>query len=565
MNAIGSLPRTNPVPLALTSAGFGDAARAAQGFGAATSAQVAMLERQVQSLTSNLLDGKLLSINTQADAGAVVGKNGQPLLAPPDMARIERALGVAGINQGPGRLGGASALTALLGLLTKSMGAQSLADMRANASQRNAQLQARGAQEQKLDQALQAARQAEETAAGAAEGAAAESEQAVAAAEAARAEAERLQKELDGMDPQAPEYADAEAALAEAHQKQAQAQQRSEGAAARALDAANALRQATDDYNTALGNLNDFNREDPTGIRPPALNELNSRSARMQALIGQLSEIMSDASLDKLRSEADAAMKQMEASQKEQLRLAQDQEKELERMREAETKSGCSGKVFGWLGKSLAVVGAAMVIGVGAFFCPALLVAGVVLMALAIDSIQGEFTGVSVMGKVTEAMGGMIAKALMALGVDETVAQQIGYIVATIVIMVAIIAGTLITANVGGAVSTVSKVATTLKKIVEIVQVMAQMANLASTVAVGAGNIIVAGIQVEIAKLLAMLEKLGFNDEVLREMLAMVQEAGAQLNRTAADLMSTSSDILAEEVQTAKAVLQKIGTTARGA
>jgi len=95
--------------------------------------------------------------------------------------------------------------------------------------------------------------------------------------------------------------------------------------------------------------------------------------------------------------------------------------------------------------------------------------------------------------------------------------------------------------------------------------VMAQMANLASTVAVGAGNIIVAGIQVEIAKLLAMLEKLGFNDEVLREMLAMVQEAGAQLNRTAADLMSTSSDILAEEVQTAKAVLQKIGTTARGA
>jgi hypothetical protein len=42
----------------------------------------------------------------------------------------------------------------------------------------------------------------------------------------------------------------------------------------------------------------------------------------------------------------------------------------------------------------------------------------------------------------------------------------------------------------------------------------------------------------------------------------MAQDAAAQLSRTGAELMLKSSDILAEEAQTAKAVLQSIATTA---
>lgn len=553
---------TATVPLALRSEGYGTTAGAAKGFGLAGAGQIAKLERSALALVDNLLESNLLTLRAPTDTDAVVGKNGQPVLVPPDAARIERAVNGARNPEAP-LLSGAGALATLLGMLSKALGTQSLAAMQANASQRDAQLQARATQGLRLSQAQEQARLAEQAAAEAAEGTAAEAEMAQAAAEAARADAERLQQALDGMDPADPGYADAESALAKARQGQAQAQQHSEGAAARALAAGATYQRAADAYSAAIKDGASFNREDPTGIRPPGLDELSSRSARMQALIGQLSEIMSDASMDKLRSDAAAALKQMEASQKEQLRLAEEQEKELERMREAEKKSGCFGKVFGWVGKALAAVGSALAIVAGVLTAnPALVVAGVVGMALTIDSIQAEFTGYSVMGKATEALGGVIAKGMVKLGVDETLAQQIGNIVATIVIVVVIIAASIAAGNVGAVADSISKVAIALKQIVQIVQTLAQLASLGATVAVGVGNVIVAGIQVDIAELLALLETLGFNDEVLREMLAMAQDAAAQLSRTGAELMLKSSDILAEEAQTAKAVLQSIATTA---
>jgi len=81
-------------------------------------------------------------------------------------------------------------------------------------------------------------------------------------------------------------------------------------------------------------------------------------------------------------------------------------------------------------------------------------------------------------------------------------------------------------------------------------------------VATGVGNFIVAGIQVDIAKLLEQLEKYLFGDDVIRNLLQMVQEAAAQLSRTGLDLMAQASDILAEEASTSRAVLAHIRTSA---
>ncbi|MEI2260077.1 type III secretion system translocon subunit SctE [Stenotrophomonas indicatrix] len=552
---------TLATPLALRSAGYSDTAAAARGFGAATAAGVAKIEVAFAALVEKLSEQSLGA--RQANLAVPVA------LRAPDQDRIVRALG--GVAEGGGssaRLSGHGALLAFVGQLAKNMGAMTLTQLVANSKLRSEQLQQRVAQGERLAQAQEAARQAEQAAGEFADTATEAAREALAAAEGARAEAERLQRESDAMDPADPNYAAKQSELGAARQHQAQAAQRSEQAAAQALSAASSYSRAAQAYQQQLREADQFNREDPVGLRRPDAEQMGSRSARMQALIGLLSQIMADASLDKLRNESELALQQLQASQKESLRLAEEQEKELERMREAEKKSGCFGKIFGWVSKALMLVASVAMIAVGTVGLlaggsgAALIAAGVVGLALSIDQIQAEFTGFSAMGKVTEALGGAIAKALVGLGVDEELANQIGSIAATIVIMVAIIAAMVLTGNLAGAAGQVGKVAQLAKQALEVVQVLAQMANLGSVIAVGVGKIIVANIAIDIAELMASLEKLLFADEVIRELLAMVEAVAAQLNQTSLDLMKMMSDMTVEQTSTAKAVLAHVRTTA---
>lgn len=540
------------LPLALRADGYGDTAKAARGFGAAAAASIEKIEAAFESLVSKLGDG----LPARApDAGNRVA------LRAPDAARIARAAQALPPAEGGKRLSGEAALLALVGQLAQSMDSSSLAELKANSKLRKEQLQQRAAQGERLNQALEAAREAELAAGQQADATAEAAQQALLAAEAARAEVQRLQQELEGMDPNAPGYADKEAALASARQTQTQTAAASEQAAADALSAAKAYDKATEEHNNQLRAADQFNRENPLGLRPPEAGQMANRSARMQALIGLLSQIMSDASLDKLRNESESALQQLQANQKESLRLAEEQEKELERQREAESKSGCFGKIFGWIGKALAAIGSVVAIAVGVLIAnPAMVVAGVVGLALTIDQIQAEITGFSVMGKVTEALGGVIAKALVAMGVDEELAQQIGSFVAVVVVMVAIIAAMVATGNIGAATSQVGKMALLAKQASEAIQVMAQAANLASATALGIGKIIVADIQIDIAELLASLENLLFSDDVLRELLAMVEAVVTQMNKTGLDLMKHMSDMLHEEASTAKAIIAHVRT-----
>lgn len=549
------------LPLALRPGSHGQAARAAQGFGAA---DLGAIER-VQARFVQLVD-KLQAQGHTGLRAATSHNTGAPELRAPDPQRLGRAFEAAGLPKASERLSPQAALLALVGTLGKMLGASSLANLVAASKARAEALASRSTQAQQLAAALDAALAAEATAADVADAAGADAVQAQAAAEAARAEVDRLQQALEGLDPADPDYETLRAALetdlAGARRAATTAAQGAEQAGARLAAASEQYLAAVDVSNKVRAQVDAFNREDPTGLRPPEV-DLGSRSARMQALIGLLSQIMSDASLEKLKTDSEATIKRLEASQKEQLKLAEEQEAELERAREAETKSGCFGKVFGWVSKALAVVGSIAAIAVGTLTAnPLLVVAGTVGLIMTVDSIQAEFTGFSVMGKVTDAIGKAVTEALVAFGVDRAIAEQIGAVVAVIVVMVAIIAATIAAGNFSGAATEAGKIVALVKQAVEVVQALAQLASVASSVATSVGNIIVAGIQVDIAKLIAQLEKLLSGDDVIRSLLKMVQDAVAQLSRTGLDLMAQASDILAEEASTSRAVLAHIRTSA---
>ncbi|MGE6332984.1 type III secretion system translocon subunit SctE [Stenotrophomonas sp. NPDC077659] len=549
-----------PLPLALRSGSHGQAVRAAQGFGAVEAAAI----EKVQARFVQLVD----RLQAQGPTGPRAASTATPApqLRAPDPQRLGRAFDAAGLQQERARLSPHAALLALVGTLGRMLGASSLANLVAASKLRAEVLAGRSAQGQQLAAALEAALAAERAAADVVDAASAEAQQALAAAEAARAEVDRLQQALDGLDPADPDYerlrAALEGELSSARQTATAAAEGAERAGARLVAASDAYADAVKASSQARAEIDTFDREDVVGLRPPQA-DMGSRSARMQALIGLLSQIMSDASLEKIRTDSEMAIARLEASQKEQMRLAEEQEAELERAREAEQKSGCFGKVFDWVGKALAVVGSIAAIAVGTLTAnPLLVVAGTVGLLMTVDSIQAEFSGFSVMGKVTEAIARVVTEVLVAYGVDRTIAEQIGAVVAVIVVMVAIIAASIAAGNASGAATEAGRIVSLVKQAVEVVQVLAQLASVAASVATSVGSLIVAGIEVEVARLLQLLENLLFGDDVIRNLLQMAQDAAAQLSRTGLALMAQASDILAEEASASRAVLSHIRTSA---
>jgi len=157
-------------------------------------------------------------------------------------------------------------------------------------------------------------------------------------------------------------------------------------------------------------------------------------------------------------------------------------------------------------------------------------------------------------------IGGLISKALVAFGVDESTARMIGNIAATIVIMVAIIAASIAAGNISAATNGLGSVALLAKQASEVVQVAAQVAGMAGMVTLGVGQLIVANIQIDMQKLLAAIEESVFGSEVLREMLDKLREAVASLDRGALDLMKQMGQVLAEDAATTRQVISHMRT-----
>lgn len=536
------------MPLVLRSLGRESTVQQAAGFGRIASPDT--IDRITKAMFA------AFAAETGPATGTRPGSVDGVLLREPDMRRAARAVG-----DEAGRLRPEAILTLLVGRLQSALGATTLDTLRNRLAFNQAQQLARALQGQALSAALQAALDDAIAAQEGADAAAAEAGAAQGGVDAARADVQRLQDELDAMQPDDPARAGLDTQLAAARQRLQAAEAQLQDKAGAALAAAAVLDRALHGLETLRLQADDFNRGQPQGIAVE--KPQRAASAKLQELIARLSQVMSDFSLEKLKSESEALMEQLKAREAENLQRARKQEDEQARAEAAQKKTGCIGKVFKWVGAAVAAVASAVVVAVGLLTAnPMLVVAGIIGLAMTIDSMVGLATGHSAMGSVIETVGNAVASALVAVGVSEQLARQIGMIVATIAVVVASMAVSIASGNIGGAVQSINQAAMIAKQVAEVVEVVGQLAGMVGQLTENIGHIIVANIMIGVAELLAAIENSLFGSEVLRELLGKVRDAAADLDRTALDLMQRMSDVIHDDSRTARHVLSLIRTTA---
>ena len=539
------------VPLALRSTASASTIKQAAGFGADTvqTAQASAIEKAAAQLLAAMKNAGPVPAATGAS------RSGQPdgfSLRQPDMARV-------GIAAGPdsGRLTPEAMLTKVLGSLQQALEKGGLDGLRQRLQSYQAQAQANVSRNERLAEALEKALADAERAGSAADAAAAEAGAAQGALEAARQDVAALQAELDAMDPDDPAFAAKQGELQSAQQRLAAAQGRLDQAAEKLLVASSSFEAALDQVQKQRDQMG-AEHQRGTGTPPPDARELTA-SATLQKLLAMLSALASDVALDKLKSETQALMAALQAREAQNKEAVRKHEEETQRARDAEKKTGCIGKVFKWVSAAVSVV----VLAVGVVTAnPALIAAGIISVAMTIDSIVGDHTGFSVMGKLTEAIGGAISKALVAVGVDDALAKQIGSIAAAIVVVVAVIAASIMAGNVAGAmqaastgVASTSRIAQLVEQAVQVVQVLGQMAGLAGALTHGVGQVIVAGIMIDIARLMKSIEESLFGSEVLRELIGKIRDAVAQLDNLAFELLTQASNVMRESDTTGRTII----------
>jgi invasin B len=541
------------LPLVLRRSGHESAIQAAQGFGASLHAD------QIERINAEVF--ATFAANAPHGNGAAQPNKDSVALRAPDLARLHNAAGDEGRRMSPESL-----LTLWLGHLQQALGDQRFDRIEQRLQAYRANLQARAQQAAYLSAEMQAALDAALAAQAAAEAAAGEAGAQQVALDVARENVQRLQAELDAMDPADPAHAAKQAELASAHEVMQQAQGRFE-AAAKTLNDAVALLDATlGELDEQEARLRGFNHGQPM-VGGETERKLNAADT-LTLLMGIISKLMGNHADSTMKDMSEFTIQTIKARQaKEQERIRQHEE-ELQRARDAEKKTGCAGKIFGWIGAAVGAIASIGAIVVGALHGNVALIAGGVMgMMLTIDSIVGMTTGFSVVGKAVEQVGKVIANALIAFGVSEALARQIGSILATVVVMVAIIAAMLVTGNLAAASRTaalavkgvVETTATTVARIIEqatkVLQFVAQAAGAIGQTVHNVGQVVVAGIMIEVKKLLKLIQESLFGDQVLQDMMRMIADAGSRTHRLALELVAQMSEVHQDRADTAALVI----------
>lgn len=475
------------------------------------------------------------------------------LLRQPDMARVAAAAG-----PGSERLTPEAMLTKVLGSLQQVLEKSGLESLKQRLQSYQAQAHANASRNEQLSAALEEALNNADAAGKVAEAAGAEAGAAQGALEAAQEEVAALQAELDAMGPADPALPAKQAELQAAQQRLGPAQARLEQAAENLLGAAAHFAATLTQVEMKRDQMSADSTRAAGGPPPPGVREL-SAAATLQKLLSMLSALASDVALNKLKNETEAMMAALDAREAQNKDAVRKHELETQRARDAESKTGCIGKVFKWVAAAVSVV----VLAVGVLTAnPALIAAGIISMAMTIDSIVGDYTGFSVMGKLTEAIGTVVSKALVAVGVDETLAQQIASIAAAIVVVVVVIAASIMAGNAAGAMqatstaaASASRVAQMVEKAVQVIQVLGQLAGLAGSITQGVGQIVVAGIMVDVARLMKAIEESLFGSEVLRELIGKIRDAVALLDDLAFELLTQASNAMKDHDNTGRSII----------
>lgn len=545
-----------PLPLVLRRSGHESAIQAAQGFGASLPA--AQLERINAEVFATF------AASTPRDAGNPQPNIDAVALRTPDLARLHRAAGDEGRRMSPESL-----LTLWLGKLQAALGDQRLDRVEQRLQTYRIQLLARAQRAENLSAEMQAALDAAMAAQDAAEAAAGEAGAQEGALEAAREHVQRLQSELDALDPSDPAAAAKRAELAAAREVLQQAQSRFEAASKALYEAVAVLDARLGELDEVEATLRGFNHGQPM-MAGDGERKLNATDA-LAMLMGIISQLMGKHADNTLKSMSEVTIQTIKARQaKEQERIRQHDE-ELQRARDAEKKTGCGGKILGWIGAAVGAVASIGAIAFGALHGNVALIAGGVMgMMLTIDSIVGMTTGFSVVGKVVELHGKIYAGVLMALGVPEDLAKRIGSILGTVVVIVAVMmaTGNLAAAQQSAAAAanaanvatgtTAMTAAQMAEQATKVLQFVALVAGAIGQTVHDVGQVIVAGIMIEVKKLLKLIQESLFGSQVLQDMMRMIAEAGSKTHRLAFELIAQMSEVQQDRADTTAHIIGHI-------
>jgi secretion system effector C (SseC) family protein/type III secretion system (T3SS) cell invasion protein SipB len=482
-------------------------------------------------------------------------------LRTPDLERLYRAAGDEGRRMSPQSL-----RTWALGELQQSLGKQGFDHIEQRRHTHRSTLDARVQRAEHLSAEMRAALDATTAAQDAAEAAAGEVGAEQGALEAAREHVQQLQSELDALQPNDPARAAKQEELAAAREVLQQAQQRFDAAAQALCEAALELDAKLGELDELEATLRGFNQGQAM-VAGYTERKLSSADT-LTLLLALLSKEEAKDAMATMKTMSEFTIRTLKARQaKEQERIRQHEE-ELQRARDAEKKTGCAGKIFGWIGAAVGAIASIGAIVVGALHGNVALIAGGVMgMMLTIDSIVGMTTGFSVVGKVVEGVGSVIAKGLIFFGVSEDLAKQIGSIVATIVVMAAIVVAMLVTGNAAAATRTaalavkgaVETTAAAAARIVEqatkVLQFVAQAAGAIGQTVHNVGQVVVAGIMIDVKKLLKLIQESLFGDQLLQDIMRMFAERTKEKLRRSLDHVTQMSDVQQDRADTSAYVI----------
>lgn len=546
-------------PLVLRTTGKENAIRAAEGFGArVTSAQLDQAQADMFAAYAS----------ARPHAGGSPGGQQDPVgLRQPDMDRIRQAAG-----EDAQRLTNDALKTLLMARLWSKVSDSSLDSLRQRWDVLRAQRDARAAQAGALAASVQAALEAAMAAQDAADAAMAELGAQEGALEAARQEVERLQAELDTMQPDDPGYAAKQAELTAAQAAQQQAQGRHEAAAKALFEAAQTLDGRLGELDAERARAEAFNAGQPLGVDPSSAKAWDAQST-LVVMMGMLFKLINDGIISKHELDTAYIQKTIEARHAQERERIRQHDEQIQRARDAEKKTGCAGKILGWIGAAVGVVASVAAIVVGALHGNVALIAGGVMgMMLTIDSIVGMTTGFSVVGKAIEGLGKVIANALIAFGVPEDTAKQVGAIMATVAVIVAIVAVMMVTGNIAAAGRSVAGGVGTAKAAVDstltaarvieqgsrVLQFVAQATGAIGQIVQNAGQLVMAGMMLEAAKLFAAVLESMSGNEILMGIMRSMGEAMALWYRSSMDLMVKTSQVNDDRAETGRHIISHI-------
>lgn len=579
------------------------AAKASSGFGAASMQQIQVIDEQVISLLAKAVTEQAAEVNTTKPQSP-----GTPELRQADMPRLMRAAQ----QQNPGIPGQSQKLTpeAVLMMLSMQLRGTITEENSRNLTSQlellKARLAAREASAAELSEAIKLAQAVVDAAMGDAGVAEGELAAALQALKDAQAEVARLEQALADAPPEEQE---ALRALLEAAKANAAHQQGK-------VDTAHAkLNEALNTLNGALKDLETFKSQADAlaasrSISAGGDDNALSNQAALEFLLAMLQKLIGDANLKKFAKDTEFVQAMLKAREAENLRRSEEYQRELEKAEQAQKKMGCIGKIIGWVVTVVAVVAAPFSGGAS------MALAGVGL-ALAI----GQEFGFDPLGKVLEPIMKVVMKlvqevakvvsaALKAVGVPDDIVDKIKDVVALVAVAAMVVAIAFVSKKAASttAVQAITKAVTkavteaiskampamvkaaahtvksavddvaaslskTVSKVVgsdaDTLAVRAGQATKAMHVmqfgnqaAQGVGNIIIADMYVDAAKLQAELEEGMADSAIFRDLIQMILDYYLQTNTLIAALFQQMTEVRAIQDDTASHITARIGTAA---